>query len=259
MRPLNLLLAVCVLAACTSPPAPAATPVLGVTPTAGASSTASMGLPATATPGPPQPVSITTDDGAALPGVLYGGGDTAVIFSVMGDCVGDWTQLAQAAADQGLMALTYQWRACEPGSVNGGLLSHFVDDLRSAIAFVREMGAARVILAGASLGGVASAKLLAEAEAVGLVVVAAPADVPSLNASVTAADLDRPVPKLFITAEADAVVDPADTRALHDLAAEPKAWQTYPGRAHGTHLFATESGAEAQQRILAFILAAAAP
>ncbi len=46
--------------------------------------------------------------------------------------------------------------------------------------------------------------------------------------------------------------------ALYDLAAQPKEWQTYPGTAHGTDLFDTNSGEELQKRILGFILAIAA-
>jgi len=42
-------------------------------------------------------------------------------------------------------------------------------------------------------------------------------------------------------------------RALYELAAEPKEWQTYPGSAHGIDLFEGESGPELQQRILSFI------
>jgi alpha-beta hydrolase superfamily lysophospholipase len=185
--------------------------------------------------------------------VQYGSGETAVIFSPMGDCVGDWARLAGAAAAKGMLALTIQWRACGPNGADATLLRAFVDDLRAAIGYVREQGAERVVLVGASLGGVASAKLLAEAQAAGLVVMAAPADVPSLGVTVTAADVNSGVPKLFITAEADAVVDAAQSRALFDLAAEPKEWKTYPGTAHGTGLFASEAGGEAEKYILNFI------
>ncbi len=74
---------------------------------------------------------------------------------------------------------------------------------------------------------------------------------------IEAADLNTDIPKLFITAEHDDTVDPAKMRALFDLAAEPKEWQTYPGTAHGTDLFETENGEELQKRILSFILAIA--
>jgi pimeloyl-ACP methyl ester carboxylesterase len=238
-----------------SPATATPVPVRTASPTAIPSATE----PPIVSPAAPQAVVITTPDGASLTGTLYGAGAAAVIFSPMGDCVGDWAYLAEQAAANGLAALTFQWRACEPGGVDGDLLRQVVDDLRAVVAFVRAGGAGRVILVGASLGGVASARLLAESEAAGLVVVAAPAEVPSLNVSVSAADLAGSAPKLFITAEDDDVVPAGATQALFDLAADPKTWETYLGRAHGTHLFATDNGPAVQQLILAFILQAAGP
>jgi hypothetical protein len=85
-------------------------------------------------------------------------------------------------------------------------------------------------------------------------VLASPPSIPQWGFEIDSADLNTDIPKLFITAESDNTVSADDTRALYDLAAEPKEWQTYPGSAHGTDLFEGESGSELQQRILAFIL-----
>lgn len=205
----------------------------------------------------PQAVTFSTADGATLNGALYGSGDTAVIFSLMGSCKEGWAELAKETAKQGLLALTYQWRACQANSVDEVLIRKFLDDTRGAIEFVRAQGAERIILVGASLGGCASAKLAAEAQAVGLVVLAAPEAISDWGFRIDAADLATDGPKLFITAESDPVVPPKATRALYDLAAAPKEWQTYPGVAHGTDLLAAPDGDEVKQRILQFILAAA--
>jgi uncharacterized protein len=132
-----------------------------------------------------------------------------------------------------------------------------VNDARGAINFVREQGAENVILAGASLGGLASAKLAMEAQAIGLVVFASPLDIPQWDFKIEAQELNTAIPKLFITAENDRVVSLDASRALYELAAEPKEWQTYPGTEHGTDLFDSEIGSEVQQRILQFILAVA--
>lgn len=215
--------------------------------------------PALSTAAPIQSRSITfeTPDGATINGQLFGAGATAVIFSVMGDCQEGWSALAQAVAQQGLLALTYPWRACRLNSIDADLLPRFVDDTRGAIQFVRAQGADRLILVGASLGGVASARLAAEAEAVGLVVLAAPDVIPGWGFRISAADLDTAVPKLFMTADNDDTVSAEATRRLYDLAADPKEWQTYPGSAHGTDLLTAGNGVgdQAQQRILQFILA----
>lgn len=203
-------------------------------------------------------VTFVTPDGATLTGELYGAGDTAVIFSVMGNCKPGWREFAQLTAAQGLMTLTFQWRGCtEFGPTSDAALKPFVDDLRGAINFMREQGVEKIILAGASLGGCASAKLAVELQADGLIVVASPPEISQLDFAVAAADMDSDIPKLFITAEHDNIVPAVISRQLFDLAADPKEWQTYPGTAHGTDLFDTEYGEEMQQRILEFILAVA--
>lgn len=201
-------------------------------------------------------VTFTTPDGATLTGELYGSGDTAVIFSVMGNCDPGWREFAQLTAAQGITALTYQWRGCNAsGSVDNAEIQKFVDDLRGAINFMREQGAKKIILAGASLGGCASAKLLVESQADALIVMASPAEISQWGFEIVSADLNTDVPKLFITAEDDNVVSQTETRALFDLAAEPKEWQTYPGSAHGTDLFDDDNKTQLEEKLLEFILA----
>ena len=69
-----------------------------------------------------------TTDGATITGELYGSGETAVIFSAMGNCKPGWRELAQLTAAQGLMALTYPWRGCrESGSANETELRKFLE------------------------------------------------------------------------------------------------------------------------------------
>ncbi len=177
----------------------------------------------------------------------------------MGNCKPGWRKFAQLTAAQGMMALTYPWRGCiGVGVVDNDEIQKFVDDLRGAIDFVRSQGAEKVILAGASLGGVASAKLAAESGASGLIVMASPSEIPDWG-------LQELIRKTLIRISRNCLLlqrmmirsQPVKTRALYELAAEPKEWQTYPGTAHGTDLFETENGKEVRDRILAFILAIA--
>jgi alpha-beta hydrolase superfamily lysophospholipase len=231
--------------ACAPNPTPAATQILP---------------PASPTPVPaPQTTTFTTPDGATLEGTLYGSGGTVVVFSVMGNCKRGWEEMADLVAQNGLMALTYQWRDCgERGPISEAeLFKNFVNDARGAINFVRAQGADEIILAGASLGGLASAKLAIESQASGLIVFASPLEVSRWDFKIEPEDLDTDIPKLFLTAENDAVVFSAATRKLYDLSAEPKEWQTYPGYEHGTDLFDEENGEEIQERILEFILSVA--
>ncbi len=160
-------------------------------------------------------VAFATPDGAPITAELYGSGKTVVIFSVMGNCKPGWRELAQLTAAQGLMALTYQWRGCRAdGSVDEKEIQKFVDDLRGAINFMREQGVEKIILAGASLGGCASAKLAVEAQASGLIVIASPTEIPQWNFEIKAADMNTDIPKLFITAENDNTVAADKTRCV---------------------------------------------
>jgi uncharacterized protein len=258
-----------VAGACTSPvptatPAPnqVASPTIEPSPVTPVESAFAPGKPTAA---PPEDiieshtVTFETPDGATLNGELYGTGTTAVIFSVMGSCKQGWRELARQTAAQGLMALTYEWRDCSgPGRVDETELSrNFLNDTRGAIEFVREQGASSVILAGASLGGLASAKLAVESDASGLIIFASPVGIPRWDFAVEAADLNTEIPKLFLTADNDTVVPLASARALYDLAAEPKEWQVYHGFEHGTDLLERKHGEKAARRILEFILAVA--
>jgi uncharacterized protein len=102
---------------------------------------------------------------------------------------------------------------------------------------------------------VASARLAAESDASGLIVMASPPEIADWGFRIEPEDLNTDIPKLFITAQKDDVVASTKSRELFDMAAEPKEWQVYPGTAHGTDLFDTEKGKDVQNRILDFILA----
>jgi uncharacterized protein len=198
-------------------------------------------------------VTFNTADGATISGELYGSGKTAAIFSMMGNCKPGWREFAQLTAAQGFLTLTYLWRGCRASSVDEILIQKFLDDTRAAITFVREQGAEKIILVGASLGGSASAKLAVESQASGIIILASPPAISQWNFEIQPADLNTDIPKLFMTAENDKTVPAHATRELYDLAAEPKQWQTYPGSEHGTDLFEGENRTELQQRILDFI------
>ena len=163
--------------------------------------------------------------------------------------------MADLVAQNGMLALTYQWRGCKAsGSVDEVGIQKFLDDTRGAIDFMREQGVKKIILAGASLGGCASAKLAVESQADGLVVIASPPEISQWGFKVESTDLNMSIPKLFITAENDDTVPASATRELFDLAADPKEWQTYPGTAHGTDLFEEENGDDVQKQILEFMI-----
>jgi dienelactone hydrolase len=218
-----------------------------------------MGADTTATPlpVPGRPITFTTPDGVVLNGTLYGQGPTAVIFSPMSDQrQASWAAVAQDAARAGYLALTFDFRFWRPNGGRDLALMNVADqDLLAAVAYVRAEGAAAVALVGASLGGMASAKAAGPAGAAALVVISAPLGHPDLEIEVTSLDLAAArMPKLFIAALDDPLVPAEQTRAMFDVAPEPKTWLTYPAAEHGTALLATSHGPDLRQRLLDFLL-----
>ncbi len=216
--------------------------------------------PPTSAPSPdPRPVTFTSADGATLYGTLYGRGSVAIIFSNMGDKHQDsWAAMAGAVADEGYLALTYDFRYWVNGQMEEGLMSHVADDLGAAAAFAREQGVQKIVMAGASLGGMATAKAAAAGEASAVIILASPMEAPGIGLQVELAELQAiAAPKLFITSDNDGTVSPDALRQMYDLAVDPKELFVYPGMAHGTDIFNTEHGTDLQARLIAFITASA--
>jgi dienelactone hydrolase len=113
-------------------------------------------------------VHVRTADGVRLAGRLFvpatGAGTVGVVLSHQGGTAAnqsDWWGLARTLADLGYWVLTYDFRGICPGGVKGCSGGTFGQDtqwkdLVAAVRFIREAGAARVALAGASIGAMAS-------------------------------------------------------------------------------------------------------
>jgi len=244
--PAALALTVLAIAACArSDPTPAPTPPAT--------------LPPTSAPAPADRVRAITfvaADGAMLTGRLYGAGSTAVILSNMGDNdPAAWDRFAPALASRGYTVLTYTYRYPTRTSTFTAAMAHgAVRDLAGAAEFVRRQGARRVVLIGASLGGMATAKAGAVVRADALVIIAAPVDLREFQFRVEPGELAASTaPKLFVASDDDRTVDAASTRRLFDLAREPKEWQSYPSTAHGTQLLDTPHGEALRARLIAFV------
>jgi pimeloyl-ACP methyl ester carboxylesterase len=229
-----------VLAACGAP-SPADAPP---------GSSPSGASPAAAANTGPRAVTFTSDDGITLSGTLYGSGASAVVFSHMFPTdQTSWTLLAQDLAGRGYMVLTYDFRGY--GKSQGAKEVSKIDhDLRAAVAFVRAQGATRLVLVGASMGGMATAKVAAVENPAAVVIMSAPQSFAGL---VVSDDEVKAIsaPKLFIGSEQDG----ATSATLHmaEVASAPKDKYIYPGSGHGTYIFDTKYGADLTQRIIQFI------
>lgn len=205
---------------------------------------------------------IETTDGVRLTGRVYGHGPTAVVLSNMGD--NDpvaWDAFAPMLAARGYAVLTYSFRyPVRTTTFTAELAAATVTDLRGAVTLMRHRGATRLVLIGASLGGMATAKVAGGAGADAVAILSAPPDLPAYQFAVDPAELAAlTMPSLFVSSVDDTVVPLAQTTSLYDRTPGPKQLQTYPGTAHGVQILATASGDALSQRLVDFVTTQAPP
>jgi alpha-beta hydrolase superfamily lysophospholipase len=210
---------------------------------------------------PPSPtrstVTFPAEDGVALTGRVFGAGPTAVVLSNMGDNdPGPWEDFAPTLAARGYLVLTYRFRYTARGFTDQ-MARDTVADLRGAVTYVRSLGAARVVLMGASLGGLTVGKVAGAVGAAATVVLSSPADLSTYGPytlAVSDAELAAMAgPKLFIASEQDSNARYADTRTYFERAPEPKRFQSFPGSEHGVRLFAGTHGDQLRTLLLDFV------
>jgi alpha/beta superfamily hydrolase len=214
------------------------------------------GSPVASVPAPtpqaaPEPriVTFAAEDGVVLNGTLYGRGRTAVVLSHMSDgSQAEWAGFARVLAERGYMAFPFDFRG--RGDSGGSFDPPAAPvDLRAAVAFARSEGAASVVLVGASMGAMASAKVAAVEKPTAVVMIAGTTSWSGLEVSDAELGAIAP-PKLVISSERDEYI--SGTLHLYDASPEPREKYIYPGDLHGTELF-REYGDDLTQRLLRFI------
>ncbi len=186
-------------------------------------------------------------DGTRLVGHRFGGkrpgARTAVVLAHQsnGDLC-EWAPFARRLAARGLFAFPFDLRGhgSSKGRQEYGRLGL---DVAAAVRAVRSLGARRVVVVGASLGGIAGVVGAANARppVTGVVAVSAPAEIAGrLNALPAAARLS--VPTLYVAAEQDQSPPydfAADAQRLYDATGtSEKRLELEPGSLHGVGLVA---------------------
>jgi pimeloyl-ACP methyl ester carboxylesterase len=186
------------------------------------------------------PVRLRGDGGVRLEGRLFGSGDVGVALAHMGG--GDqsqWFGFAGLLADNGYRVLTYNRRGSCPGGELGCSGGHDVGgwrDLAFVVERLRDAGAQRVVVGGASLGAMESLYALSRGlDAEGLIWVAGV----DLYGGVTVSEQtdDLRIPKLFMAGEVDG--EAGDLLQVFDeTAPEPTDVVTLDTGEHGTDILA---------------------
>lgn len=170
----------------------------------------------------------------ATNGKLHGAGHMAILFSNMDtNDQNEWEPAVNALLSDGYQILTYDY-------------PEHIDDqsrtLEDAVSFIAEAGARKIILVGASRGGVASIKVAARNtnndSIVGVVALSAPIEYEGTIFYYNHELSGIKIPKLLINSENDDGAN--DTRKMFELFEGPKELSIYPGNAHGTELFHQE-------------------
>jgi pimeloyl-ACP methyl ester carboxylesterase len=213
----------------------------------------------------PQPGTFyfKSEDGVTLSGHLDGQGRTAVVFSnqIGGDqevwrTVGA-ANIVQQVVARGYLALTYEYRG-DGQSQGGADPNHDPDlakDLRAAIGVARAHGATKLVLVGASLGGLVTLKVAAGTPVDAVVVLSGLQGFGDLAVDNTELRAIT-APKLFLVS-ADDPGFATDMQYMYAVVPQPKQLHVYPGRLHGIALLPPPPADDAAPLVLSFIAAAA--
>jgi pimeloyl-ACP methyl ester carboxylesterase len=210
-------------------------------------------------------ITFRSSDGVKLAGRLFGEGSVGVVLSHMLPAdQASWWDFARELADDGYLALTYDFRGYCPGgdagcSAGERNIGAIWQDVLGAIEEIRSEGATRVVLLGASMGGTASLVAASKpgVEVAAIVTLSAPASIEGLVAdantltTVTAA-------KLFIAGTGDAQAADA-AQQLFATAPQPKRFDIVTSNDHGTDLLTGNQAGIVRTTILDYLTEYAAP
>ena len=195
---------------------------------------------------PAEPGSAQT---VALDGTESGEGTVGVVLAhMLGSNQSSWALLVQELVKRDFHVLTFDFRGhgLSGGGRNPSLAAL---DLGAAVDKLRALGATKIFVVGASMGGTAAVVVAASQKLEGVVSISGPLDIDELNAGAVVDRLDEP--SLFIAGEKDGKYTDA-ARTLASRAPEPKRLQIITGSgAHGTDLL-TDSNT--RQRVTDLII-----
>ena len=177
--------------------------------------------------------------GARLDAAVFGAGPVGLVLAHESDgSLCNWASLAPEFADEGYHVLIFDFG--EPATV--------AQDMKAATRKIRELGAKRIILGGASLGGTVALMTAArEPNIVGAFSLSAPAVYGNAEGLPAVRRFRAPV--LFVAAEEDANFA-EDARRLYRASQSPRRQLLIvPGSEHGTALYAGPGAEEVRDAV----------
>ncbi len=243
-----LLAAVMLVTACSAAPA-----TTRAEPTSTAAAATSTGAAPTTNPSateiPEEGVALTfpTADGLTLEGRRFGSGADFVVLAHMRPADMDsWFGFASTLAEKGFSALAFNFRGYGASEGSGFAVDVDVD---AAIDEAVRLGAKRVFVIGASMGGTGAIAAATQRPVAAVVTLSAPDAFEGVDAVSAASRLD--VPALLIAAE-DNQPYPDDAATIAAASPSPAEVVVLSGSRHGTDMFHDHDPA-LSDRILAFL------
>ncbi|MFL5767521.1 MAG: alpha/beta hydrolase [Actinomycetota bacterium] len=212
-----------------------------------------------APPAGSHPVVFHAPDGIRLEGRVFGSGDIGVVLSHMFPAdQRSWWPFAATLADDGYLVLTFDFRGYCPGGnagCSGGSkdIPKISEDVAAAASYLRNAGAKRIMLIGASMGGTASLLAAAQPEVApsAIVTLSAPLSFEGLTIDPTTLQ-NVEAPKLFIAGNGDTTAAQA-AQQLYDQALGSRRIEIVPTDDHGTDLLTGTRGEEVQKLITTYL------
>jgi len=186
------------------------------------------------------PAAAGSVESVQLLGVERGAGQVGVVLAhALGNSQSSWSLFAEQLVDDDFHVLTFDFRGHGQSSGERSPSAAALD-LGAAVDKLRSLGALKIFVVGASMGGTAAIAVAAAQKLEGVVAISAPASIDRLDAAAAVRQLDEP--SLFVVAADD---DEEYTEAARSFAAnapQQKRLQIVDGTgAHGTDLLTQEA------------------
>jgi pimeloyl-ACP methyl ester carboxylesterase len=202
------------------------------------------------------PLAAGSNQVVRLEGIERGRGAVGVVLAhQLGSSQESWAPIVDDLVDEGFHVLSFNFRG---HGLSGGHThdpSHADLDLAGAIAKLRSLGAERVLVVGASMGGTAAVVVAARENLAGIVSLSAPSKIDKLDAGASANKVREP--SLFIVGAGDAKRYVDASRSLYAAVGPPKDLEVVSGSSeHGTGLLTdVKNGAKIRKLIINFCIA----
>ncbi|MCA1831956.1 MAG: alpha/beta hydrolase [Actinomycetota bacterium] len=191
-------------------------------------------------------------DSVTLAGATWGSAPVGVVFAhTFRDTKESWAPFAETIASRGFLTLAFDFRGYGESKGKKDPSKNDVD-LEAAIAEIKALGATKVFLVGASMGGTAALVVAAREELAGVVAVSVPTEFSDIDALAAAPSIEEPL--LLVAADGDPDGAATSARRLEAATGNSTLDVIRGSRAHGTDLLEGPTAGRVSTDIAQFLI-----